>query len=381
MKDFLKIEDIAKLDFFKSMLWNFNLPSELQKNLITQSMQGHIISGHGLFKGEAIPDTFIEDVYKILKRDSKDGRKRREEEIIEVFDLADRLAKGQTNQLLKSDGTPILGFEPFKDYKIKSLEKGLKGAAIMGCVDDKFWRADTINIYRTTLEGRPLNIGYGKEYLIDMNELKNKRITLEDLSQKAHSKEDIKQLRKDGIIVRNGGKNIENLFIRQNEGLGCCDDLMITSIGLIHGKDAMILAWALDALDTYTKFVLNPKESGYDQILSKRIQEKWAQKNGELLARPEEIREIIYLGAKENYPVLNLSSSHRRFIQTEKGQNTPTIFNHIKYVETGERPKDYGLGFTKVSSDRFYDTLEKRFILHNKENLLPTERLNKKTKK
>lgn len=371
MKDFLSDEDLAKLDFYKSMLWELNIPAELQGNLIPQSIQGHMISGHGVFHGHKNPNTFIEDVYTETKKNQKEGRKKRENEIIEVFDLIDRLSEGKTDRLTKSNGKPILGFKFFENYKIKSLESALKGAAIMGCVDDALWRANTINEYKTTLNGEELNIGYGKEYLLNLKKMKKHRITLEDLSQKEHSRDEIRNLKRNGIIVKEEGKNIENLFIRQNKGLGCCDDLMLSSIGLIHGKDAMILAWALDALDTYTKFVLHPKESGYDQILASRIQDKWIKKYGEPLAQPSEIKEIIYLGAKENYPKINLSSSHRRFIQTEKGQNKPTINNHINYVTSGKRPRDYKLGFTKVPSETFYDTLEQRFKLFGKEHLLP----------
>lgn len=371
MGDFLSEKDLAKLDFLKSMMWNLNLPKEIQENLVPQSIQGHMISGHGIFRGHIDPNTLIKDVYDTSCKDQKKGRKKREEQIKKVFNLVDRLTQGKTNKLTDENGQPILGFKPFEKYEIKSIDSALKGAAIMGCVDDAFWRANTINEYKNTLNNEPLKIGYGKEYLIDVKKLKRKGTSVENLAKKAHSKKEIRDFKKREIITNSKGKNIENLFIRHNEGLGCCDDLMLSSIGLIHGKDAMILAWAIDALDTYTKFVLNPKESGYDQILAKRIQDNHYKQTGEPLAKPEEIKEIIYLGAKENHPKINLSSSHRRFIQTEKGQNKPTINNHINYIEKGIRPKNYPLGFSKVSSDKFYDTLETRFKLHGKEHLLP----------
>lgn len=371
MRDFLTRKDIAKLDFVKSMMWNLNIPKDLQKDLVTQSLQGHMLSGHGLFSGRAIPNTFIENVYNDLKKNPEKGRIKRESEIIEMFDLVDRLANGQTDQLLKSNGEPIMGFEPFRNYKIKNRLSGLKGGVIMGCVDDNFWRVDTVDKYKTTLSETPLEIGSGKEYLVNKNIMKKKNLTLEDLSNKTWSKSQIKDFRREGLIVREAGKNIENLFIRRNKGLGCCDDMMLTSIGLIHGEDAMIIAWALDAMDTYTKFIMNPLESGYDQVLAKRIHDTYLKKYGELIASPSEIRKIIYLGAKENTPKINLSSSHRRFIQTENGQSSPTINNHINYVKTGKRPKDYKLGFDKVSSDKFYDILEERFILNGDAQFLP----------
>ena len=173
------------------------------------------------------------------------------------------------------------------------------------------------------------------------------------------------------LITNDDGysKGLENVFIRTNSGLGCCDDACLIAIGRLHSPDALLLAWAIDAVDTYSKCTINSVEGGFDEWLGKELEKKWSEKYNEELVTKEETTEIIYLGAKRNDPAITFSSSHRRFNEMGLNQLYSTILNHYNFAKDGTRPPKYSLGFDQTSSKHFYKTMEERFELFGKGKL------------
>lgn len=221
---------------------------------------------------------------------------------------------------------------------------------------------ETVKHYKTTIKGNPLEIGGGETYLVDLEMLAKAGLDQVSLANTGHDDKKIDYLQRLGVIVNSADnkENIESAYIRRKLGAGISDDLAMIMIGKKYGISAMLGAFVVDAIDTYDKCVLHPLEKGLDEKLASHIQTEWIAKNGTLLASKEEIMEVIYYAAKKNNPKIEVSSSHRRFVQFAGDKlYRPTLQSHIAFVE-GQPTEEFPVGFSRMSSSKLYQKAQVR---------------------
>lgn len=350
---------------------NLQLTDEAKKVILPQTVYGRAIEGHGIFKGQNISDIHISDIVSSIRGINLEEVLATRQKMVNDFVWSiENLMDGKINRLVNKKGKPIYGVTFLPDLPIENDKETFKGAVLVGRMDSAEWREKTTQKFKTTLEGKALKIGYGKEYLIDLEKLNSLKLNTTILSKKPHSETTIDDYRKKGLIVKKKGKGVGSIFIRHKEGNGICDDMAITSVGFLHGESAMTLGWCIDATDTYSKFIKHPVEGGVDEWIGEYTRKRWYKKYHEELVTPEECMEIIYLGAKNNVPI-HFSSSHRRFTETEVGANKATFLEHLDFVKTGKFNPHYHLGFERIPSKKFYHSLQRRFEMYGKADLIP----------
>ena len=151
----------------------------------------------------------------------------------------------------------------------------------------------------------------------------------------------------------------DQAYFRRQMGEGVCDDLAILYVGAKFGYSALLGAFLMDAIDTYDKYLLEMTWGGFDTFLAGRIQKHFLNTQDEPLVWDDAIFDLIHFAAKRNDPIVNLSSSHRRLIQVEKGASVATVLNHWNFVQ-GRPVFDIKLGFARVPGRDFYQAAHKR---------------------
>lgn len=334
-----------------------NILYQYRELLLPQSVLGRAHSGHGSFD-QPIPQITIGEIYMALGRNPIEMKKQRDKACFEVEACFYDILKGKKNKLTNSKGVPLLGIELFEDLKIDPDKGFFKGLAFATAMDSKYWREETVKNYPKKLDGNELEIGCGEEFSINTLKMKEEGITGQDFSQKVHSEEAIEELKKRGMINTSRFKksNLESLFIRTKKGNGCCDDACgIISLILSENPDSFYPWSLIDGIDTYAQY-----SELDDEIIGNKIIQAWEKKYNEKLVTSEEIMKVIYLGAKNNSPKIDLSSAHRRFFQQE-GENTQeTLELHKEWITGGKRPISCFFGFTRLKSDDFYDAMNQR---------------------
>ncbi len=359
---------------------DLDVEEKVKSLLIPQTILGRAQGGHGrIFNGEKRPSITLAEIYEILEMNPEEIRQRRQTMQDDFKNCIDDLFDGKIDRLVDRKGHPIYGVKFLTDMRLDVDREFWKGGALVARMDMSEWREKTIEQYQLNLRGEKLKIGYGKEHPVSINRLKTMPgvLSIVELSDKPHTREDIDMYKQYGLIVhpeRLGKPGVENLFIRYAQGLGVCDDAAMISVGLLHGPDAMTLGFAVDATDTYTKFGSSSVGMGFDEHLGQYICDRWRKEYGEELLTPEETNQIIYLGAKNTLKVSAFSTSHRRFVEYESRmtpsgdgseprqikQDNPTFINHLNFVKTGKE-EDFDLGFDRFPSRKFYSNIRNRF--------------------
>jgi len=361
------IDSLIKKDY--ELIYNSKLPLQesAKQALIPQTIQGHAREGHMSFKKNPV-DLTMDEIFISLGMKPFEKRRFREGLIYEAKECLENLVSGRINKLITKKGQPLFGAYFLLDQEIDLSKETFKGAALAGRMDTDYWRKRTVEIYKKALDNSDLIIGGGMEYPVNLLQLAKHGLGLKNLSEEEHDDKTINEYYEKGILCENGSYSdgIQNTFIRHRLGLGCCDDASLISIGKIHGPSALLLGWVVDAVDTYSKCTLNSIEGGFDEWVGESLEKLWKKKHGSNLITPEETMEIIYLGAKNNFPRINMSSSHRRFNEIGPKQSHPTILNHLAYVKQGIIPQEYPLGFQKIPSTEFYNSINQRFELFEK---------------
>jgi len=376
------VQEMKKLilkDYQDLLALNIPITLNVKKLLFPQTILGHIQAGHTYFLKHQEINFLMEDVFLALGIDPNEAKIKRETLIYDFKNCLEDLMDGKINKLVDRKGKPVFGNQFLEEIFFDGSREEFKGVVLAGRMDSDYWRRKTVEKYKKNFAGEELKIGSGQEFLVNTKILDQNGFWFKSmLSCEGHSYEDIEDLKEIGLIVGKENANkkgIESMFIRTNSGLGCCDDASIISIGLRHCPNAMILGWGIDATDTYTKFVKNPKEGGYDEWLAELEGKRWRRKYKEELVTPEETTEIIYLGTKNNFPWINMSSSHRRFDQIEKGQKFPTIINHYNFVKYGKIPKNYQLSFDRMPSELFYEKILQRHQLIEEKEIFKEKKI------
>jgi len=270
-----KKEKISKKEFnqlikdqFEETFYDNHLAidDKTKELLLPQTILGNAQKGHRKFYQNARPETTMTDIIQALNMNPEIVRQERQE-LMEDFKncILDIFLHGKET-LTNRDGKPIYGVKFLEDFQIKPTKEFFQGGALVGRMDTAMWRQCTKRYSPKNLKGKLFELGCGEEHPINTSELERLYLNVTKLAEEPHSKQDLKEK---GIIVNKErlalGPPYENLFVRYEKGLGVCDDMALTSIGLIYGKPAAHLGFCIDATDTYTKFCKNEVEGGYDK--------------------------------------------------------------------------------------------------------------------
>ncbi len=352
-------------DFNYLMSLKFACDRDVLQVLLPQSVTGRAMTGQGWFTDtDGYPIVFedvtfdniltvLEDQYHNLNNIF--ARTYRTKLIEEVFSHI--LENIETESFVpERENRALLGIKLLQKRKVKTKDF-LKGMVIAGFMDDYQLRQSTVAHYKKDFLGDIFDIGGGEQFVVDRKNFK--LLGIKDPGKVEFSDDDIEKLIKSGTVFNDKSKTYtypkyDKVFFRFKDDFGVSDDLALISIGAIYGFDAMLGALVMDAIDTYEKYLIEFKPYGEDKNFAVKLQEHFKNKEGKPLVSKEEIMKVIYIAAKNNSPKTYLSSSHRRFIQIEKGSTVPTILNHWNFV-SGEAPVyDILLGYSQVPAKKFY---------------------------
>jgi hypothetical protein len=238
--------------------------------LIPQTILGRAQNGHGLFNGACRPNITQTEVYEALGMNPEKMRNRRQAMQNNFKNCIDDLFDGKKDRLMDRSGHPIYGVRFLEGIKLVP-DKDFWRGVLVARMDMSEWRKQTLSVHPKDMMGKKLKIGYGKEHPVSVSQLLRVtgRKSIVGLAETPHTLREIQRYRREGLIVRGsrvGGQGVENLFIRYAPGKGVCDDAAMISVGLLHGEGAMVLGFAIDATDTYTKFGKMTKEWGLMNI-------------------------------------------------------------------------------------------------------------------
>ena len=360
---------LAALDFEYLLSLDFSASPDALRLLLPQSVLGRAQNGHGFWRDEdgtplAFRDATFDRVLTALERldpglkaplvRKERGRRleRLQAWLLEHLD--------QEELLLEDEGRPLLGIELLRGRTVRTRDF-LRGLLLAGWMDDLDQRRMCMAHVRKTFAGGDLEIGGGSTYVVRPDLLA--AVGIVDPGRGEFAPEDIARLREIGVIQAHDAvyrrPEFEQAYFRLRAGEGVCDDLALIWIGARHGFDAFLGAFVMDAVDTYDKFLWEFRPGGVDGRMAAAVAEQWRRRHDQPLVTGEEILTVIRVAAKLNHPASPLSSSHRRFIQTEQGSKVATLWNHWRFL-AGEPVYEIDLGYQRFPSVRFYDIARKR---------------------
>ncbi|MBU8870455.1 MAG: hypothetical protein KOO60_06290 [Gemmatimonadales bacterium] len=363
-------KSLVAQDFDFLMGQNFAAGQRTLADLLPQSVLGRAQNGHGWFTDEfgtplQFPDATFERILSVL----------------ETIDpnLKGYLVRGRRGQMLTRfaewlfevmhtpkvelaiDGSPVFGVEFLAEAEVDTRDF-LTGLVLAGFMDDWSTRKTAMLHHKRTFSGMPFLLGGGEIYLVDRERFE--LCGLQETGSTVLVEEQLHTLRDIGVLVRDpkalySFPEHDQAFFRRRLGDGVSDDLAMIWVGAKFGYGAMLGAFVMDAIDTYDKYVLNLTWGGFDTHLAGLIQEHFLDREGEQLVCDRHLLDLIHFAAKRNDPCLNLSSSHRRFIQIERGARIPTLLNHWKFLQ-GQPVHDIKLGFSRIPAREFYGVARQR---------------------
>ena len=360
---------LAALDFEYLLSLDFAASPDALRLLLPQSVLGRAQNGHGFWRDETgtplvFRDATFDRVLTALERLDpglkapfvRQERGRRLQRLQEWL-LAHMF---EPELLLEDDGQPLLGIELLRERRVET-RSFLRGLLLAGWMDDLEQRRMCLSMHPRTDAGQPLEIGGGKSYVVRPDLLA--AVGIVDPGRGEFTPADIRRLQDIGVVMTEDREYLrpefEQAYFRCRTGDGVCDDLALLFIGARHGSDAFLGAFVMDAVDTYDKFLWRFHPGGVDGRLATAIQDRWRERHGEPLVSGTEILEVIRTAAKRNDPPCPMSSSHRRFIQTEANSKVPTLWNHWRYI-VGDPVFEIELGYQRFPSRKFYEIAGKR---------------------
>ena len=363
-------KSLVAQDFDYLMAQSFSAGPRVLADLLPQSVLGRAQNGHGWFTDDfgtplQFPDATFERILTVLETIDPNlkaylvrGRRGRM-----LTRFAEWLFQGMDapRRELVLDGAPLFGIEFLAEAEVETREF-LTGLVLAGFMDDWSTRQTAMLHHKRTFGGLPFQLGGGEIYIVDREPFQ--LCGLKDTGATVLVDEQLRTLRDIGVLVRDQEADYsfpehDQAFFRRRLGDGVSDDLAMIWVGARFGYGAMLGAFVMDAIDTYDKYVLDLTWGGFDTRLAGRIQEHFLDREGEQLVCDRHLLDLIHFAAKRNDPVLNLSSSHRRFIQIERGARVPTLLNHWKFLQ-GEPVHDIKLGYSRVPAREFYKVARQR---------------------
>ena len=363
-------ERLVSLDFDFLISQKFAASPGVLADLLPQSVLGRAQNGHGWFTDEygtslRFPDATFDRVLSVLETGDANlkghlVRERRGQRLARFGEwLLANLDKPELELVV--DGAPLFGIDFLAGRKVETRAFAT-GLVLAGFMDDFTSRETAMLEHRRTFAGMPFHIGGGEILIVDRE--KFELCGLGDTGSILFDNQQLKTLTDIGVICRDRHgdyryPDFDQAYFRRRLGDGICDDLALIHIGAQHGFDAMLGAFVMDAIDTYDKFLLQMAWGGFDVQLARKIQRHYVDLEDRPLVDDREIFDLIHFGAKRNDPTINLSSSHRRLIQFERGAKVPTLLNHWRFLQ-GEMIYEIKLGFSRVPARQFYEVAQRR---------------------
>ncbi len=355
---------LCRDDFEFLMGQPIDAPADVLEVLLPQSVVGRAQNGHGWFTDsygspiifrEATFDrvlTELEASWPHLRHDAVRARRTTLVETVRDHVLAH--VHDPTISLDTADG-PLLGAGFLAGREVET-EPFLRGLVLAGFMDDMDHRRRARRAHERDFGGDWYDLGGGEIRVVNRGLFNATGIV--DPGREAWDEHDLEELERLGVLMPLDEREwaypaYDQVYFRRRLGEGVCDDMALIGIGIRHGLDAMLGAFVMDGLDTYDKFLSRFTAKGSDTRLAEAIQAAWAERHGASLVPEEDLLSLIWFAAKNNRPRTLLSSSHRRFLQTETRADTPTVLHHWRFVE-GRRLAPIKLGFARVPADEFY---------------------------
>ncbi len=369
-RDRALFEGLVTLDFDFLMSQPFSATTRNLADLLPQSVVGRATNGHGYFTDDfgtplCFPEATFERILSVLEMADPNLKpalvRRRRGEMLRKFCDWILLHIDDFELDLSPEGQPVFGIEFLAGQKVITREF-LTGMVLAGFMDDWSYRSNAMRHHKSTFAGMPFHIGGGDIRIVDAANFE--MVGLGDTGATVFTDQELRTLTDIGVICRNrhgdySFPQYDQAYFRRQMGDGVCDDLAIIYIGAKYGFNAMLGAFVMDAIDTYDKYLLEMTWGGFDTYLAGCIQKHFLNTEDEPLVWDDAIFDLIHFAAKRNDPVINLSSSHRRLIQIEKGASVPTVLNHWNFLQ-GQPVFDIKLGFARVPARDFYQVAFKR---------------------
>ena len=374
-------ERLVNFDFEYLCSLPFAAEAGTLRLLLPQSVCGRAQNGHGCFcdaDGTPLqfPEAGFDRILSVLERRDPDLRNDRVRQqrgrlleslrdfLLGHLDVVCDSAK-DANLELQIDGVPLLGVGFLAERPVDA-RAFFRGLVLAGFMDDIRQREMTLSYRPLAFDGSALTMGGGRAYVVATE--RYERIGILDAGQVVFDDREIAHLRNLGVIqpddtqVRYSFPSCDQVFFRRRLGEGVSDDLALIYIGQRLGLAGLLGAFVMDAVDTYDKHLWHFGCRGFDTLLAEEIQGRCREITGRGLVSGEEILDLIHFAAKANTPPCRLSSSHRRFIQFERGAKVPTLQNHWLFLQ-GEALYDIDLGYSRFPAREFYDIARQRLQL------------------
>jgi len=345
--------ELVKRDFehLKKTLKLFT-SKEVEELLFIQTIEGHAHNGHSEFHGKKFVDTTINDIVYLLGYDAFAIRSSRQALIDEIYEFVERVIAGEkVTKLITKDGDPLLRVPLFKEIEINPRDV-LIGLYLGGLMDDYPTRKKAEEKYR-------INIGGGKNYLVDFEVMERMNLDGEILAHGEHE-DKIEIYKKNGLIIEIEDDEKERFlahpsirfqYIRHKKGNGVSDDLgMLMGGKLFHSISVALGVFLADAIDTFDKYSLKFVEQDFE--LSQRIKE-----SGVIDIPEEDVMKFIYLitNPTKDFP----DSSQRYFLEINKEKNITCLETHLMYLR-GETPPQIDIAFERVPNTEVYKYVDEK---------------------
>jgi hypothetical protein len=378
---------------YKFLLQNYKLASNVPDLIFPQSMQGRAINGTWCEEvnnsNSAIfyyPNIAIEDIVELLGKqilgmDVNAFHNKRQNYIDNSKDYLNLLfnsvidsncgvsSRKKGMKPINPDGTPLFGVKLFDGTLFSNFMSVLIGAYIGGCIDSAAIRAEAGDYLGIKLH-QGVSMPVHRERLIQNGYL------LSDLSKLGTKDSDenhiLENLIEKGIVSeRNEEKYSDgyvNGYIELKKGASISDDAVFLATSLIHGIEAGLGFFILDAIDTFDKSTPRIMKYGQDENIGQSIKERYEARlgKGSFPCTKQDVFKIIYLSAVlpeffEETP----DSSHRRLVQVDNGTGMCALESHIAFVrarkEGSAHPPPMNISYRNIPSNDFYPSFSKRY--------------------
>jgi len=340
MKNQERFEILTLRDYIDMMKVNLAMWNETKEHIILQSIHGHALQGHGMFKDkrnkitETFPEANLEDIVLALGKNPIEVKKQRQLYINEVADFIYRLSSGEKiKKYTNTNNKPLFRIDIFNYQEIKNPASVLIGFYLGSRMDNyTTWRIKTEKEYG-------IEIGGGECIGINRKKAEEKGIDWTTFATKEHSIKNIEDLTKQGVLCAGvpSSSEITHGYVRYKIGPGTSDDLAIILAGKLYDKDAALGVFLADAIDTWDKYTPFIYAHGQDEQLGTWIEDNVnnIQVKGFKLPTEEEILKFIYLISENNY-INMISESQRYFLQIDSKAKFCPIQSHLEFLRFGD---------------------------------------------
>ena len=351
----MHLKDLVRRDF-ENLLNSERLRTDHQTEelIFMQSIEGHAHNGAGTFQKNRYVDLTIDDIVKLLGKDTAEVRTARQRLIDEIRRFAERTIAGASpERLVNEQGEPFLRVPFLKDLTVDPVDV-CRGLYLGG-------KRDNSEVRREAEEKYGVKIGGGEHYFVDMQVLRRMGLDCEKLAHGPHA-DSIEEYRAKGLIVGedryhgSANGNFRHLYIRHRTGPGQSDDAAIVVAGLLYGRDVAMGVFLADAVDTLEKYV--PKYSDQDEDIAVMI----AGGIKDLGVGWDEVLQFARLSAiPEGHEHSVPDSSLRYLLLVDRQTRMTALESHLKAIEK-EPLLPMPLGLSRVPSYDFYSYINRRIL-------------------